>query len=193
MQIPISSTLLTPRSGSFKWIRIFAVACCVGTLLAACGKSDQSGIEGSSGTRDYAYGKKIDFSSSGDSQKYRVSGWADPEAEASWTDGNSAILEFKVQPTTTPVKLTATVMGFVKPPELAVQPVDVVVNGEPVAHWEVAGKGEVSSVIPASLIPKDGTLRIQFTIPKATSPHSLGLSIDDRKLGLRVFDLVLQQ
>ena len=86
--------------------------------------------------------------------------------------------------------LKATMSGFTKAPELPSQAVEVFINGQQTTHWEIAVKGLVQLLIPVAAV-RDGNLQLEFRLPKATSPASLGISADQRQLALRFYDLEL--
>jgi hypothetical protein len=62
-----------------------------------------------------------------------------------------------------------------------------------VATWEVSGKAEFSALIPPRPEGEGDSVKIQLSIPNATSPKALGLSADVRVLGVSCFDLVLNK
>ena len=172
-----------------------------GFALAGCDTSDNAKSDvaaqaptatpvSSTDDRTYSYGTKIDFNVGGNAARYKVSGWSAPESEGTWTEGETATLSFAAPPSGGAIIFRATMSGFTKLPELPSQPVDVLVNGAPVTHWEVAAKGLVQMQIPANLV-QGGKMVLEFKLPKAVSPASLGTSVDQRRLGLRFYDLEL--
>jgi hypothetical protein len=196
----IKATAFWKLIGSGARNRIWASGICLVCLaIAAC---DDSTTESStpvtaqspgtqpSGNTEYGYNTKISFAEGGNAARYLVSGWSHAEAEGTWTDGNSARLAFTVPPSTQDVVFKATMSGFTKAPELPSQSVDVFINGQQTTHWEIAVKGLVQLLIPANAL-RDGRLELEFKLPKATSPSALGISADQRKLGLRFYDLEL--
>ena len=173
--------------------------CLVCMAIAACDDSTtesstpataQSPGSQSSGNTEYSYNTKISFAEGGNAVRYQVFGWSHAEAEGTWTDGKSAKLAFTVPPSTQDVVFKATMSGFTKAPELPSQSVDVFINGQQTTHWEIAVKGLVQLLIPASAV-QDGRLELEFKLAKAASPASLGISADQRQLGLRFYDLEL--
>jgi hypothetical protein len=172
----------------------------LGFGLGGCDESDTSSSATASPTsspvinntadRQYAYGTKLMFGAAGNAGPYKLAGWNAPEAEGTWTDGNTATLSFKVPPSNGQIIFKATLAGFIKPPELPSQPVNVLLNGKQVTHWEIGGKGLVQMAIPGEYL-REGELRIDFIMPSAASPKSLGVSIDERRLGMCFYDLAL--
>jgi hypothetical protein len=178
----------------------FAAALILGLGLTGCDKatttnSSQSlsptpATDSSPGSRKYTYGTKLTFDAAGNAGPFKLGGWNAAETEGTWTEGNIASLAFTIPPSDGQIIFKATLSGFVKPPELASQPVDVLLNGKPVAHWELAVKGLVQMAIPPEYV-RDGELRIDFKLPRAASPKSLGVSVDERLLGICFYDLEL--
>jgi hypothetical protein len=81
--------------------------------------------------------------------------------------------------------------GLTKDPELPFQPVEVYINDQKVADWQVAKPAEFSAAIPQVMTRSGGLLKITLKIPNATSPTTLGLGADPRVLGVSCFDLRL--
>jgi hypothetical protein len=177
------------------------IALCL-LVFPGCGRSDNPLSDVSSPSpapassanatadRSYHYGTKITFGVSGNAALYKVSGWSSPEAESTWTEGQSAKLAFTVPPANNPITFKAVVSGFVKPPDLPSQPVTVLINGQQVAQWDIAAKGVAQMDIPAQFT-QNGRLELEFRLPKATSPSALGMSIDQRILGMCFYELEL--
>jgi hypothetical protein len=164
-------------------------------LLSACGPSGtptQSIPSSPSSPVDLAYGTKVSFTTGGNSEPFRVSGWSGTEPQFTWTQGTTAVLEMRVSPTTDQVVLKMTLAGFTKDPELPFQPVEVYVNDQKIADWQVAAApAEFSAAIPQEMTKNGGLLRITLKIPKATSPKELNMSSDPRVLGVSCVDLEL--
>ena len=159
----------------------------------SCSKTkDPSAQDGSTG-RNYTLGKKVLFGTSGDSERFRVSGWSTTEKEITWTEGPSAVLEFTGIPSSRSLRLNATLAALVAPPQLPAQPVEVYANGKKIADWEVDGKAEFTALVPSRTDRDGDSVRIEFRIPKSVSPKQLGLSDDPRVLGVSCFDLVLNK
>jgi hypothetical protein len=161
-------------------------------VLSACGPSGTPNQSTPSSGVDLAYGTKVSFSTGGNSEPLRVSGWGETEKEFTWTVGTSAVLAMRVPPTTDHVVLKMKLAGLTKDPELPLQPVEVYVNDQKVADWQVAAApAEFSAAIPQEMTKSGGLLRITLKIPKAVSPKELGLGADPRVLGVSCVDLQL--
>jgi len=161
-------------------------------MLSACSKSNTPETPVPGSDVNLAYGTKVSFGTGGNSERLRVSGWSGTETEMTWTEGTAAVLAMRVSPTNEPVALKVKLGGLTKDPEVPYQPVEVYVNDQKVADWQVvAGPAEFSASIPQEITKSGGLLRITLKIPKATSPKALGMSGDPRILGVACFDLQL--
>jgi hypothetical protein len=190
--IALRSRWRAPRlilSGSV--VLCLAAASIIGAT--SCSKTKDSSGQDTSTGRNYTPGKKVLFGLSGDSERFRVSGWSTTEKEITWTEGPSAVLEFTGIPSSASLRLTMTLAALVTPPRLPAQPVEVYANGKKLADWEVIGKAEFTALVPPRSAGDGETLRIEFRIPKSVSPKQLGLSDDPRVLGVSVFDLTLNK
>lgn len=134
----------------------------------------------------YYWGTKIDFTENGDAEKYKNDGWSDPELEFTWTEGNSAALKLTVYKPNADLRLTANVQPFLFEEKVEVQNVNIFGNGELLGNWIINESGfqDQHIIIPAEVI-KNGWLNITFELPDAASPQELGLSEDNRILGLQ--------
>jgi len=141
----------------------------------------------------YQLGTIIRFNDSGSSERFRGSGWSYAEADHTWTEGNSAVLNFSGLPPSQPLTLKTALVGLTKDPELHAQMAAVYANGKKVADWQVTDRKEYTASIPADTVGDTGTLEIEFRIPRAASPKSLGVNTDARVLGLCVFNLVIEK
>ena len=140
---------------------------------------------------DLAYGTKVSFGTGGKSEPLRVSGWSGTESQSTWTEGTSAVLGMRLSPTTDRVGLQMKLAGLTKDPELPFQPVEVYINDQKIADWQVAKPAEFSAAIPQEITRRGGLLKIILKTAKAASPKALGVGADPRVLGVSCFDLRL--
>ncbi len=159
-------------------------------------KQQPGNDKGSAGKRrpfDYEYGEAVAFSAGGDAERLQVKGWSGPEADYTWTTGPSAMLGLRLRPSKIPVTLSLRAAGMNSPPAVPFQPVDVIVNGEQLAHWEVADETTLSAVIPERFtVAPENIVFVEFQLPRAISPAALGNGADGRQLGLRVRELSIE-
>lgn len=143
---------------------------------------------------DYEYGEIVSFSSGGDAERFQVKGWSGREQDYTWTEGTSAVVGLRLRESKLPVTLSVRAAGMNHPPQVPFQPVDVMANGEKIAHWEVAEEATFTATVPAKfLVNPEDVLFVEFQLPGAVSPASLGQSGDSRRLGLRVRELSVTQ
>ena len=162
--------------------------------LGACNRSsplDDADVSG--GSAELAYGTKVSFGQGGGSERFRESGWSKTEEKFTWTEGTVAVLKMKVPASNDSVTLKMRLAGLIKEPALPFQPVEVEVNGQKMADWQVGDVAEFVAAIPHDLTKKGGELTITLKIPKSTSPKALGLNADPRVLGVCCLDLELSK
>lgn len=164
-------------------------------FLAGCGENPNvPTFQGSAGgSNKYTYGTKISFAQAGNAGPFKTNGWSKPEEQFTWTEGKAAVLTVSVPPTDGQITLRMNVAGMIKEPEFPTHPVEVFVNDQKIANWEVGNTAPFSAPIPQELTKNGGNLTFTFKMPKATSPKELGKSEDPRLLGICVFDLELTQ
>jgi hypothetical protein len=141
----------------------------------------------------YSLGTAVTFGAGGSGLPYLLSGWSNPEADFTWSNSSPALLLMNVDVGGSALRLSLTINGFKKDPELPEQPVEVRANGTSIAHWNVGDTADFAATIPASALRDDHRLQIEFVIPKAASPKSLSVSNDDRTLGLALRKLVISK
>ncbi len=171
------------------WFPLTAVLAAItfATGLSASEKQTTPGAPASAA--NYELGKLIRFGKGGESETYRRSGWSDPEADFTWTTGQSANLLFGLSEADHPLKLRMKIGGFMHPPKLTAQPVEIFANDRKIAEWEVSDPKEFTAVIPTNLVADRAELTIEIRTPKAASLQSLGASTDSRVLGVNCFEL----
>jgi hypothetical protein len=160
--------------------------------LAGCNRS-QTAVDQSSSPPEVPYGTKIVFGQGGNSEPYKLSGWSKTEEKFTWSEGTTARLRIPVPAVADTVSLKMRMAALIKPPELPFQPVEIYVNDQKIAEWQVDNTAEFVAVIPPDLTKRGGDLTISIKIPKATSPKALGLNADTRVLGICCLDLELSK
>ena len=138
---------------------------------------------------EVSYGTRIVFGQGGNSEPYKVSGWSKTEEKFTWSEGTSAQLHIPVSATEDTVSLKMRIAALIKPPDLPFQPVEIWVNDQKIAEWQVGNTAEFTAAIPHDLTKRGGPLNILVKTPKATSPKALGVNADPRVLGICCFDL----
>ena len=124
---------------------------------------------------------EFDFRENGNAAAIKSVGWSDSEPEISWSDGKYAQLLLPLIPDGIEnIKLTISASPF-----LSQQMVTVRSEGVELGVFNIDHDGEYTITIPSDYI-KNGFLNIEFEIPNAASPFSLGMSQGDRVLGMAV-------
>ncbi|MDH4477781.1 MAG: hypothetical protein QE274_15015 [Verrucomicrobiaceae bacterium] len=115
-----------------------------------------------------------------------LSGFADCETGATWTQGPIATLRLSLPPPKHDLRLDATVGAFIHLPQLPAQIIQVHANDQWVGEWKFTDPGETrrQAIIPKEFVDPNGKLTLRFDIANPTSPASLGIGDDHRKLGI---------
>lgn len=136
------------------------------------------------------YGKPISFGSGGEGERLMLTGWSHPEPPFTWSDGIAASLAVRVPRTDDSVQLHFTLVGMNVPKRLPFQRVDVYVNAEKLARWQVSEENVFTVTVPQKLVSvPDPILIVDFYMPKAAAPASFGTGSDRRRLGVRLSEL----
>jgi len=112
-------------------------------------------------------------------------GWSFPESGGTWTDGTEAVI--RVPPVDAPSEEVELILDFsdvnFHGPD-AHRRVEVTVDGEPSLCWWFTQPLEQYRSLPLP-VSRDWTT-IVLSIPWVASPRSLGISADERQLGLKL-------
>jgi len=138
-------------------------------------------------TFNYEFGERILFTESGNSDKYKLGGWSDPEIAGTWTDENVSTLNLKL----TSVPNNNTELHIFCTP-FSPQQVYIYMNNILVDQFTLSKEGEYLFKINNDIL-KIGENYLSFVLPNANkSPFDLGNGNDIRKLGLLVKYLYLK-
>jgi hypothetical protein len=127
------------------------------------------------------------FGSSGVGKNYLGAGWSKIEETGVWSDGPLAWLAFctRGEPTRD-VRLVFEARGFPPKPG-GKQHVTVSAGDRPLTSFDLdLAAREIEVVVPADRIDQDGCFQLLFHIAEPKSPIALGVSTDDRALGVRL-------
>jgi hypothetical protein len=137
-------------------------------------------------------GTFVNFRPNGRGAAYQAEGWSLPEEAGTWTNGPQASLAARLVewPADDMILQIAAYPFLVKDrhPSLAVE---VLANGVVVDRWSYRYPGDNARVIrsariPASLLAASPVLKIELQIDQPVVPMAMGISTDDRQLGLFV-------
>jgi hypothetical protein len=142
----------------------------------------------------YRLGDMLDFRTNGNAAPYLGSGWAQREAWGTWTDGDMAILRLSPTPQTKEdLILSIRAFGLIAA-QIPRQEVEVRVNGRLAGTWvfDSGGMADRELRLPADLVGNSETIEIAFLPKNARAPAELGLSADQRRLGMAVAEMTLR-
>jgi len=125
-----------------------------------------------------------------------VTGLSGPERAGRWTVGPSASLAFKLPAEIGQhVLLTLEFGAFTKPGMLDEQVVFVTLNGGQVAEWIVPDgfARKRSLVLESGMLGESHLVRLEFDLPRCTSPAELNVGPDRRRLGIQIAGLAWQE
>jgi hypothetical protein len=138
----------------------------------------------------YTLGSVIKFGAGGEAGKFKISGWSSAEKEFTWTEGKGAKLSFTLPQGESALTLRMKLVGLIHPPEVSNQPVEVYVNGQKVADWQVAAPANFTATIPQKIAAAK-QLEIELRTPKSTTPLALKMNDDARVLGVGCYELAI--
>jgi hypothetical protein len=134
----------------------------------------------------YAIGQTLDFRSSGNAGPFLWLGWSEPEPWGTWSAWREAGVLLRpdlVEPSA--LNVVATLRAFVsgRHPRLSVS---VIAGNREVGRWgfDSGQPSERRALIPAAVVASSPVLHLRFVISKPASPASLGMSEDNRLLGI---------
>jgi hypothetical protein len=127
---------------------------------------------------------RVDFSTP-ESERYLWYGWSPAEPASRWTEATEAALVFRVN-ATEEMLFSAKLNAFVIPNQHPEQRLSVALNGKPIGKFSFndATAHEITLALPANLLRQQNF--VEFFLPDAASPNSLGQGDDWRPLGVAV-------
>jgi hypothetical protein len=165
-----------------RWSFLIATACwCAATFASARAAENSS-------DKSYKLGDTINFGVNGNSERFRVSGWSQTEKEFTWTEAKGATVSLELPAVSGDLTLKAKLVGLIHEPELPYQPVEVYINGEKIADWQVSAPADFTAIIPQK-IAATKKLTIELRTPKSTTPKALQMNDDARVLGIACFEM----
>lgn len=143
----------------------------------------------------YRVGTPIDARKGGNAPLYLRKGWARPEEAGTWMLGTRAELHLPLHALAegSALELQARVRPMLAPgqPPLTVT---LHANGQLTGTWQLAEarSATLASTLAAPLLTAEHPLRIALGVDRACAPSAVGLSRDQRPLGLLLGSLVLR-
>jgi hypothetical protein len=146
----------------------------------------------------HEWGDWINFGMNFHLDGVELTGWSDQETWGVWSMTDRPVLRIGPlpQPTGETVRLTMSVRAAVFPafPE---QTITVMLDGEPVETWQFridthSDKPVKMLHLPSAAVNEDGFLRLAFHIQRPVSLSSIGISADEREIGLGLENIHLE-
>jgi hypothetical protein len=144
----------------------------------------------------YDWGTSLSFGVRGNFKPFQNGGWTMTRTEGiTWTKGNAAGLSIPFPASEKDIRMSVKLKPLLEPGKLDRQRVTVKADGHEVAQWELTENRfqELELVIPAELINGNGETRLDFILPDARTPASLGQNRDRRVLALAFLNLQFNQ
>lgn len=141
---------------------------------------------------DYQWGDIMEFGMEGNADPFKASGWCAPSSFAQWTDGHRSVLRFVVDQQNEDIVFIIAMRPMIVPGKVDRQRVQVTVNGKELVTIALNDPRPKlhKFVIPAALVDSD-EVEIAFGLPDAAIPADLGISGDQRTLGLSIVSVCL--
>jgi hypothetical protein len=132
----------------------------------------------------------IDFTTR-DAEKYLWYGWSIAEPESRWSNATHATMIFSLREIA-PLSLKVRMAPFLFPQKLEEQRVTIILNGRNLSTLSLRNSelADFSLSLPADSLRAKNIL--DFQILGAVTPASLGVSEDQRQLGIRVAQIVVE-
>ena len=142
------------------------------------------------GSVAYRWGEVLRFTEGGNALAYLGDGWARPEDGVIWTRSHNVRLSLSISAPKSEVALIISCLPFLADGKVPYQELHVFANFLRVGFSLVTEPGEIEFRIPARVfsLPE---LELDFYLPKACSPASLGMNEDIRYLGLAVYQIMM--
>ena len=160
----------------------------IGRLTAVLrGSSDPS-----SKLPSYVPGTRLTFGGGGNAASHPLSGFATAEAWGRWTLGTASNVVLRLpQPVATDLTLELELLPFLHETLRLTCEFSVLLNGSPIlrAHECRHGIHRYTASIPRALCGDASILVITIECPSAVRPSDLGISTDDRMLGVGLVSL----
>ena len=137
------------------------------------------------------FGVPILFGTGGNHNGYAGQGWSSTsDIDTTWSDGHVCALQFRIAALRQSALMILQASPFIVPGQVDEQEMTVYLNGLFVTYVRVTRTFTAMAVIDRDQLSTRANT-ISFVIPQAASPQALGLSTDERKLGMAFIRLEL--
>lgn len=141
----------------------------------------------------YRYGTEIRFGRDGNADAFMGRGWSKTvEDEFRWTSGHLASLHVPLPVPERDLTLQAVFLPFLWEERVPKQSIRVLANKNKVGEWTATERKthRLQATIPKELVDSRG-VTIDFDLPDAISPQSIGIGTDVRRLAVAVVKVSL--
>ncbi len=115
---------------------------------------------------------------------FRAAGWHAPDQTGSVTAEVDAKVTGLFFTRSRYVFVTAVVYPAFQAPDHTVQKLTIACSGRAVATYEIVERAEVTAIVPAAWIGPDCKLNLEFRVSNLARPVDLGVSDENRPLGV---------
>ncbi len=121
-----------------------------------------------------------------------IGDWSSPEPTHRWSLGPSSRLRFarNTLPPGRAFWMEIEGQGHVYPPHLPTRPLDILLNGSSIGHFDVIGRARYFCHVKPDVLDASNDLTLTFLHPVCPSPRMMGGGEDDRPLGFGFEKLV---
>lgn len=127
--------------------------------------------------------------------EFMLEGWSAPEEEFIWSDGKKAVLSVPTPDDEKDVRLDITFHAFVEPENNLYEQNIIIYANDQKLNEKTITDNEVKELrieLPNRLVSYPST-EIIIETPNATSPKEIGLSDDERKLGIAIHSITIDK
>jgi sterol desaturase/sphingolipid hydroxylase (fatty acid hydroxylase superfamily) len=140
---------------------------------------------------EYKLGETVTFGQNNAGIRYLSEGWGLPEASHTWMNSNVAELAIPLSLVPAKMKASFQVRAFIEPQKLPKQRYTLAVNGEKLVESEIHSQEPVMIDFEIDKPQLSKVLRFTLEAPDAATPKDLGISPDERRLGLALVSIKL--
>jgi hypothetical protein len=140
----------------------------------------------------YEWSKVLNFTNRGNAQSYCTSGWSNAEPTLIWTDGLNARMSFSAKAPKSDVSFIMACTPYLGDGLVPFQELHVFVNFLRVGFAALAQSAEIEISIPAYVFNR-AEADVDFYLPRACSPASVGATSDLRVLGIAVHRIMMAE
>lgn len=133
--------------------------------------------------QDIRWGQPVTFGLKGSARQAAPIALDFTEANASWTTDHFCGFDVRLPLAQRDVTARFAVSPYLYKDQVLKQDFWIFMNGLLVGYSSLTGIGEVSFSVPKAVLAAR-EVQLRFTIPTAAQPKSLGVSADERRLGV---------